>query len=273
MDSVDRLKETFIEVSLEVEDLFLLEGFQVGYLPERLPEQELAAVLWAYPSIKQFLVKKHPPIAEFIGRIMAQSNAEANPHALTACCDKVVWSISDLLVYNKFPEVYDTQAFHNWNFHKVVTSTTPLEDRMVIDGGAGTGRVALEAAQTAAQVFAIEPVSRLRQFIRAKAAGANLKNLFVVDGFLHDIPLPDGFADVLITSQAIGWRLEDELEEIERVVKKGGAIIHRPGAAEDAIEIQGDENLHRCLTSSKWQYEFTRYEESDGWKIKYWKQV
>ena len=73
MDSVDRLKEMFTEVNLEVEDLFLLEGFQVDYLPDRLPEQELTAVLWAYPSIKQFLVKKHPPIAEFIRRIMTQS--------------------------------------------------------------------------------------------------------------------------------------------------------------------------------------------------------
>ena len=204
---------------------------------------------------------------------MAQSNAETDPQALAACCDKVVWSIADLLVYNKFPEAYDTQAFQNWDFHEVVTSLTPLEDRVVIDGGAGTGRVALEAAQTADQVFAVEPVSRLRQFIREKATRANLKNLFVVDGFLHDIPLPDGFADVLITSQAIGWRLEDELKEIERVVKKGGFIIHRPGASEDAIELQGDENLHRHLTSSKWQYEFTRYKEADGWKIKYWKQM
>ena len=32
MDSVDRLKEMFIDVSLEVEDMFLLEGFQVDYL-------------------------------------------------------------------------------------------------------------------------------------------------------------------------------------------------------------------------------------------------
>ena len=273
MDSVDRLKEMFIDVSLEVEDMFLLEGFQVDYLPDRLPEQELAAVLWAYPSIKQFLVKKHPPIAEFIGRIMTQSNPETDPQTLAAYCDKVVWSIADLLVYNKFPEVYDAQAFHNWDFHEVVTSITPLKNRVVIDGGAGTGRVALEAAQTADQVFAVEPASRLRRFIREKATRVSLKNLFVVDGFLHDIPLPDGFADVLITSQAIGWRLEDELEEIERVVKKGGFIIHRPGASEDAIELQGDENLHRRLTSSKWQYEFTQYKESDGWKIKYWKQI
>ncbi len=144
---------------------------------------------------------------------------------------------------------------------------------MVIDGGAGTGRVALEAAQTGSQVFAVEPIARLRQFIRQKATKTGLKNLFVVDGFLHDIPLPDGFADVLITSQAIGWRLEDELKEIERVVKKDGFIIHRSSTTKDKIEIQGHEDLHSCLTSTKWQYEFARYEEPDGWKIKYWKQV
>ncbi len=200
MDAVDTLKEMFKKITFEVEDLFLLEGFQIGYLPNRLPEQELAAVLWAYPVIKRFLVKKHPPIADFIERIMAQFGPVTDPQALVEFGDRVVWSIADLLIYNKFPEVYDTQAFHNWDFHEAITSITPLENKVVIDGGAGTGRVALEAAQASSQVYAVEPIACLRQFIREKAAKTGLKNLFVVDGFLHDIPLPDGFADVLITS-------------------------------------------------------------------------
>ena len=67
--------------------------------------------------------------------------------------------------------------------------------------------------------------------------------------------------------------LRDRVKELLPPDEKGGFIIHRPGASEDAIELQGDENLHRRLTSSKWQYQFTRYKEADGWKIKYWKQM
>ncbi len=111
MDFVDMLKEMFKEVTFEIEDLFLLEGFQIGYLPDRLPEQELAVVLWAYPVIKRFLVQKHPPIASFIERIMAQSGPVTDPQALAEFSDRAVWSIADLLIYNKFPEAYDAQAF------------------------------------------------------------------------------------------------------------------------------------------------------------------
>ena len=118
------------------------------------------------------------------------------------------------------------------------------------------------------RVFAVEPVTRLRHFIREKADTAGLNNVFVIDGFLNAIPLPDDWAEVLITSHALGWRLEDELREFERVVKEGGCIIHCPGTAETVAE----EDHHSRLISSDWGYEYSRYKEADGWKRKYWKQ-
>lgn len=262
------LGHLFKGVSLEVEDLYLLEAFQIGYFPGHVPEREFAAVLWAHPSIKSFLLKKCPSIASFVECVMAQHGPAIDQQELAACGEKLVWTIDDLLVYNKCPEAYDALEFHNWDFREV-TTITPLDQEIVIDGGAGTGRVALEAARIARQVFAVEPVTRLRQFIRDKASRASLANLFVMDGFLHAIPLPDGFADVLITSHALGWQLENELKEFERAVKKGGFIIHCPGTAEKPAE----ESQHGRLVSSDWGYEFSRYRESDGWKRKYWKRL
>ena len=261
-------KRLFKGVSLKVEDLYLLEAFQISYFPGYVSERELAAVLWAYPPIKCFLEKKCPSITDFIERVMAGYSPAVNQQELAECSEKLVWSIADLLIYNKCPESYDALEFHNWDFHEVTTITS-LDHKVVIDGGAGTGRVALEAARTARQVFAVEPVTRLRQFIREKALKDGLSNVFVIDGFLHTIPLPDSFADALITSHALGWQLEDELREFERVTKKGGFIIHCPGTAEEAA----DEHKHSRLVSSDWQYEFSRYRESDGWKRKYWKQL
>lgn len=261
-------KHTFKGVSLKVEDLYLLEAFQINYLPGYVSERELAAVLWAYPPIKRFLEKKCPSITDFVERVMAGYGPAVNQQELAECSDRLVWAIGDLLVYNKCPESYDALDFHNWDFNEV-TMITPLDHKLVIDGGAGTGRVTLEAGRTARQVFAVEPVTRLRQFIREKALKDGLSNVFVIDGFLHNIPLPDEFADVLITSHALGWQLEDELREFERVTKKGGFIIHCPGTAEEAA----DEYKHSRLVSSDWQYEFSRYRESDGWKRKYWKQI
>jgi repressor LexA len=81
--------------------------------------------------------------------------------------------------------------------------------------------------------------------------------------------LPATFADVLITSHALGWQLEAELREFERVVKPGGFVIHCPGTA----EIPGEQEQHNCLISHEWGYRFARYREADGWKRKYWKLV
>jgi ubiquinone/menaquinone biosynthesis C-methylase UbiE len=261
-------KESFKGVSLEVEDLYLLESFQIGYFPGWVPEPELAAVLHANPPIKRFLIKKCAAITDYIKKVMTQNAPAADGQELDKDCDKLLWTIADILIYNKCPETYDNLEFHNWDFREI-TVITPLDGKTVIDGGAGTGRVTLEAARTARQVYAVEPVCRLRQFIREKALNAYRNNIHVVDGFLHSIPLPDNFADVLITSHALGWQLENELWEFERVVKRGGYIIHCPGTA----EVPEEEAQHYRLTSPDWRYEFSRYRESDGWKRKYWKQV
>ncbi len=38
-----RLKKMFHEADLTLEDFYLLERFQINYLPNRVPEQEFAA--------------------------------------------------------------------------------------------------------------------------------------------------------------------------------------------------------------------------------------
>jgi len=269
MSTVDIFKKFFKGATLEINDIFLLETFQITYWPGWVPERELAAVVWEYPTIKQFLLKKHPSISNLIEDACRKFGPAANPEELAIFEDTLVWTIADLLVYNACPEVYDSLEFHDWDFDEV-TNITSLEGKTVIEGGAGTGRVTLRIAQHADQVFAIEPVTRLRQFIREKAGEAGCGNIYVLDGFLNSIPLPDDFADVLITSHALGWHLNEELIEFERVVKPGGMILHCPGTALSS----GDENeIHTTLISPEWGYELAKYQEPDGWKRKYWKQA
>jgi SAM-dependent methyltransferase len=256
----------FRGAALELEDLYLLEGFQISYLPGWVPERAFAALLHAYPAVRRYLVKRYPPIGTYLRRLMVKHRSgEARPE-LDECVEEVLWTIADLIVYNKCPEVYDSLDFHDWDFGEV-TEIVPLDGLVVIDGGAGTGRVTLEAAATAHQVYAIEPVSRLRQFIREKAMELNLHNVFVLDGFLDAIPLPEGFADLLITSHALGWRLERELAEFERVVRRGGILLHCPGTA------MHEEAQHKRLVSDDWGYKFACYQAPDGRKRKYWKRL
>ena len=93
-------------------------------------------------------------------------------------------------------------------------------------------------------------------------------NLFVIDGFLHAIPLPAATADVLITCRAIGWRLTEELPEIERVVRPGGTALHLYGVPHPAPD--GDEFHHKLLARG---YQPGTYREGPALNRKYWKQI
>lgn len=133
---------------LEFEDFYLLEAFQIAYLPGWVPEREFAAALWAYPSIENFLRRKNPSISGFIDRIKRENGPSKDDNELALCIAKVIQTCADILIYNKCPEVYDNLKFHGWNFREI-TSITTLDDKVVLDGGSGTGRIALEAAQHA----------------------------------------------------------------------------------------------------------------------------
>jgi 2-polyprenyl-3-methyl-5-hydroxy-6-metoxy-1,4-benzoquinol methylase len=261
------LRKRFHDINLEIEDLYLLESFQIGNLVERAPKRELAAVLWAHPSINRFFVKRHPPIANFINTIQKEYSPVTNEEELTDYADELLWDIADLIIYNKNPEVFDARAqLESWVFNEI-TSIVSLENKVIIDAGAGTGKIAFQAARTAKIVFAVEPVSSLRRFIQKKAATKGIRNVYAIDGFLHAIPFPDDFVDVLLTCKAIGWKLEEELKEIERVVKPGGFVVHVP-------MYQGiDDPLYTTLTSFAWQYECSEFERGGSYSRKYWKKV
>ncbi len=88
-----------------------------------------------------------------------------------------------------------------------------------------------------------------------------------MDGFIDSIPLFENSVDVLITSNAIGWNLEDELLEIERVIKAGGNAIHLLQNPDSKTK----NPFHHNLTSEKWNYKFTDYNTKSGMKLKYYK--
>jgi len=220
----DHLRGLFPTLELEVADLFALEAHQIAELPTRAPDRELAAVLHAHPELRTFLEVRHPPITSFLTRLLAE-HAPAERGALAQSEQALLWEIGDLIAYDTAPELYDAISVHEWDFG-VVTDLVDLDGKTVIDAGAGSGKVAFEAVRRARHVFAVEPVARLRAFMRDKAAASNVTNLFVLDGTLDAIPLPTDTADVLLTCRAVGWRLEEEPVEIERAVRDGGKALH-----------------------------------------------
>ena len=171
-----------------------------------------------------------------------------------------------MIVYNKFPDVYDERVEFNWMLNEILEPKT-LKDKTVLDVGSGTGQLAFMVAPYAKTVYAVEPLQRFREVIREKAQAGKIKNLFIVDGFLSSLPFPDHSVDVLLTSNAIGWSIDNELPEIERVVKPGGIIVH-------LMRTRGNKEKnphHTKLISLEWGYVFTEIEEKEALRMKYYK--
>lgn len=260
------LREMFPGLNPVADDLFLLEAHQIAGLPERAPARELAGVLHADPRLRRFLIARHPPIEGFLERLLTE-HEPVGEEGLAEFEQALVWELADWIVYQRAPAGYDTGTTVDWDL-AAVTEVVPLEGKVVIDAGAGTGRVALEAAPTARHVFAVEPVATLRRYLREKATKLGIDNLYVLDGFLDAIPLPTGSADVLLTFQAIGWNLSEELDEIERVVMPGGFAVHLLGTPR---AIQRDNPLHEPLVTHGYQPD--SYQDGQVSLRTYWKQI
>ena len=182
-------------------------------------------------------------------------------------CQEALWEIGDLIIYNKCPERFDAQAPIKWEIGEINTITT-LEGKVVADVGAGSGRIAFLVAPYVQTVYAVEPVASFRSYMKEKAAEKGLNNMFVMDGSLDSIPLPDRSLDILITSNAIGWNLKEELKEIERVIKPGGHAIHLLQS-----DMQVENPYHETLTSSPWNYTCLQNGNEEKMKLRYLREI
>ena len=209
-----------------------------------------------------------PAVKPFIDEVM--SSSEKNDKTVEANCNDLLWEIADLIVYSKYPEIYDANVEFLWDIDEIVPPKN-LQGKAVIDAGAGPGKLSFLLARYAKTVFAVEPVNGFRRFMKEKIKSENLKNLFVVDGVLDSIPFPDSSIDYLFTSEAIGWNIGAELREIERILKPNGCAIHLFKNAD--IEVDDIKKLHDVLISSEWNYQYVRFQNTSGCKMKYRKTI
>lgn len=89
--------------------------------------------------------------------------------------------------------------------------------RMVVDLGAGTGKLTRLLLPTGARVVTVEPIAEMR---------AHIEGAEVLDGTAEAIPLPDGSVDVVTVAQAFHWFDHDRaLPEIHRVLRADGSLV------------------------------------------------
>ena len=240
--------------SLPFNTLLLLESVQLSWFPGWVPEAQLAIALSANKDVEWYLRHKCPQLNEWLDDVMVKEDGyqPPGPEEIRKAEIDILKSINDLIIYVVSPEVYESQPFLKWNADEL-TSLVDFSGKRVVDIGSGTGKIALIAAAKAKSVYAVEPVARLRLYLRDKAADLGLKNLFVTDGLITGIPFEDEFADISICGYVFGDDQKEELQEMLRITKPGGMVILCPGNDDQ------DNERHDFLVNNG--FEWSKFEE------------
>lgn len=246
--------------------LLLLDRCQLDWLPNwQLSETDLGTALLANPVVTWYLLHKAPEIAPWVESVLAQGDRHAEAAAARAAEVRVLAGMQDIIIYVTDPGIYAAQPFLNWDTREL-TGLADFRGKIVVDIGSGTGRQAFAAAEFARLVYAVEPVSNLRDYLRAEADRRGYRQFYVVDGLITRLPFPDGYADVTMGGHVFGDEPEAEITEMERITCVGGSVILCPGNNDV------DDERHTFLVHRG--YSWGRFEEPrDGIKRKYWKTV
>ena len=246
--------------------LLLLEPFHVAFISEWEPSEDMGTVLSAHPAIVWYLNQIHPPVKPFIEACLRLSKPHPTPAALREAEISILNRMQDWLIYILDPARYDRLEFLKWEDSSLL-NMADFREKIVVDVGSGTGRLAFTVAPFARSVFALEPVPNLRRFIYQKRQALDLDNVFPIDGLITCIPLPSNFADILIAGHVFGDSPEEEYNEMRRVTRDGGMILLHPGT-----NAESENEAHQFLI--KMEFAFDTFEEpGDGFKRKYWKVI
>lgn len=92
--------------------------------------------------------------------------------------------------------------------------------RIVLDLGAGTGKLTRALVETGAEVVAVEPGDAMRAELERV-----LPEVRTLRGSAESIPLPDGSVDAITVGQAFHWfRFDEALRELHRVLRSSGGV-------------------------------------------------
>ena len=253
---------------LSFNSLLLLERIQISWLDGYAHERELAIALKANSEVEWFFRHKCPEISPYLDKIVSTVPSVLESAEIREAEQNILAQLNDWLTYVIDPAIYDKQSFLQWDSNELL-SIVDFTDKVVLDIGSGTGRLAFVAAPKAKVVYAVEPIGNLRFYVREKAGKLGIRNLYSVDGLITQIPFSDNFADVVISGHVFPDISAEQIaanDEIRRVTKTGGMVVHCPG------NIDENNATHRFLLDEG--YRWGRFEEpAEGWKRKYWKRL
>ena len=260
----DHKTPQWIDVAgLSFEVMLLLEYCHLRWFPRTWENNELGIALKYNKKIYQYFCLGMPENRTWIDELVERTG-NCSKNEIRKSEIAVMTRVCDWIVYVYCPEEYDNQLFLKWNNDELI-SLTDFKNKVIVDIGSGTGRLLEPVIAFAQTLYAVEPVERLRRYIRSKFS-ANRNKLFILDGLITDIPLLDDSCDVLLSGHVYGDNPETELNEIERVTRSGGIVILCPG------NLNVDNDIHRVLVDRGYKWSVL-HQPVNIMKRKYWKNI
>lgn len=217
---------------------------------------DMAKALSRYPYVITFCKRKAPECTEFLNKVIHISVKDVSEEEARHAEIAILSALETFVVY-AYPEVMEQVNYiRNWN-PQILYHLVELKEKIVLDVGSGTGRLAFAAAKHAKRVYASEPCDILREYMRDKIKNNHITNMKVLDGEARNLPYEDSTFDVVTSGHVVGDFYDEEIAEMTRVTKNGGFIICCNGDDELKRKAPDNELVSRGFT-------FFRHESCEG---------
>jgi SAM-dependent methyltransferase len=212
----------------------LMERFQIdlmftGYSKNEDWKHNMGIALNANPAVKWYFEHRCPEQGDIVMEIAVQAQKVTDQAEIRRAEVFVLESVEDFVTFTT-PEVMDTNCkyIYGWSKERLF-EMADFKDKVVLDVGSGSGRLAFAASKLAKEVYASEPVEMLREFIRNKAKHENINNIQVAEALITSIPYPDNTFDIVMSGHVVDDDWDAEIDELTRVCKPGGWLLDCPG--------------------------------------------
>jgi len=230
----------------------------VGHYANEEYRHHLGIVLKYNPAIQWYFSEKCPEVKERVDNLVKNTQNNLLQDDIRKS-EMYILDAKDSFVVYVYPEIMEELDYiKHWKAETLI-SMADFHNKIVLDIGSGTGRLAFSVINMVKELYAIDPVDRLREYLKYKRDKLGIKNMRILDGTIEEIPFPENIFDIVMSGHVMGDDYDKEMEEMTRVAKNGGYIITCVG--EDNSKREENKDMIRL------GFEYTYYKSKLGGDI------